>query len=157
MTGRDGSQTKSLVGPELKRNMNALIGWSGAKSEGENCESVQSGENDTGTQGGPALWTPLFSSVSSPLRPSLSSGGWHFPSSVWPLTEGGMNGGVERGERAGWRVKGGWAADGHLNARLQIYWKGRRGRKRRREAASVQQYRTFGWGGTKSWCHTRQL
>lgn len=34
MTGRDGSQTKCFVGPEYKRDMNALIRWSGAKSEG---------------------------------------------------------------------------------------------------------------------------
>lgn len=68
---------------------------------------------------------PVSHSVSLPLCLALSSGGWHFPSSIWPLTEGGMNGGAERGERAGWGAKGGWAADGHLNARLPIYWKSR--------------------------------
>lgn len=84
--------------------------------------------------------------TSPPL--SLPSGGWHFPSSVWPLTEGGMNGSVERGERAGWRVKGGWAADGHLNARLQIYWKSWGGKnvcawKTWLETTVMQQYWTF--------------
>lgn len=100
-------------------------------------ESVQSGESDTAgemdVQGG----LPLSPCLSVRLSPSLSSGGWHFPSSVWPLTEGGMNRGVERGERAGWAekkrgAKGGWAADGHLNARPPIYWKSGGGRHKQR-------------------------
>lgn len=95
-------------------------------------ESVQSGENDTDVQGGLSLSTPVCPAVSPPLCPSLSSGGWHFPSSVWPLTEGGMNRGVEWGERAGWGVKGGRVGYGHLNARPPIYWKSERDTQKHR-------------------------
>lgn len=94
-----------------------------SKKRGIASERVQSGENDTDVQGGLPLSPSLSLRPSTSLPLSLSSGGWHFPSSVWPLTEGGMNRGVERGERAGRGAKGGWAADGHLNARLPIYWK----------------------------------
>lgn len=51
--------------------------------------------------------TGLSPCLSTSLPLSLSSGGWHFSSSVWPVTEGGMNRGVERGERAGWAEKKG--------------------------------------------------
>lgn len=94
---------------------------------------------------------PLCLSTSPPL--SLSSGGWHFPSSVWPLTEGGMNGGVERGERAGWKGEGRMSsrrtskcspADllGELGKKNVCAW------KPWLETALMLQYWTF-WGGTE--------
>lgn len=93
---------------------------------------------------------PLCLSTSPPL--SLSSGGWHFPSSVWPLTEGGMNGSVERGERAGWRGEGRMSsrrtskcspADllGELGKKNVCAW------KTWLETAVMQQYWTFRGGG----------
>lgn len=91
-----------------------------SRKRGIASERVQSGESDTAdVQGGLSL-SPrrsLRRSTSLPLRsPREADTSLH---AFDPLTEGGMNRGVERGERAGKKraAKGGWAADGHLNAR----------------------------------------
>lgn len=86
---------------ERKRGVNAWKCWrSGAKKVRHRAWKSAVRWKWYGGWSGHTGWS-LLPSVSLPLSPSLSSGGWHFPSFIWPVTEGGKNRGVEKKEGEG--------------------------------------------------------
>lgn len=121
-----------------KWDSNVWKRWRERKSEGLLVKRVQSGESDTAGRTG---W-----SDSPPA--SVSLGGWHFSSSVWPLTEGGdeWRSGErvkERDEQRRKRAIGRWAADRRLNARLPICWDRKENGTPRRFYSSWKPLQTF--------------